>query len=270
MSPGKSWGWLILSLAISAPAHARVPKPLARIEAARGVVAVNLGSRGIRDTRLRVMRRTAYTLGVQGGAYWREQHVNALLRKESVTLDRMFNFAPLLLDAGQVQPPVIDVVEGAYRLDSDTTGESVVTTYRIEAPARLVSTAPNWRSWLITHFPPLTRVSRLLLPTTAKEQRVWKREVDRGWAAGVAEFNSVYDANLHALARDYLGMARFHLLAEQGVISVPALATGNLGIRVNGHQLEIGQRLFRLTMPARFTPSATWHPVPVPAQGDER
>lgn len=238
-------------------------RALRRVQEAKGVVSVSLGSQGIKDMRLRIMRRTAYTLGVQSGAHWREQQVNAILHRHAASLDKIFDFRPLLLDHGQVLPPVIDVVHGAIRLDSPTSGSSVVTTYRIEAPARLVSLPPNWRSWLILHFPPLTRVSRLLLPKTDAQKKVWAREAAKGWAVGIQEYNAAYAARLHSLERDYIGIVRYTILARQHIISVPQFATGNLGIQIHGHQLDIGQRLFRISWPSGFTPATHWHPVVV-------
>lgn len=254
--------------AMTSPVSHTVPiqppaRALRRVEEAKGVVAVGLGSRGIKNVRLRVMRQTAYTLGVQSGAHWREQQVNAILHKNAANLDKIFDFRPLLLDHGQVLPPVIDVVHGAIRLDSPTSGSSVVTTYRIEAPAKLVSTPPNWRSWIVLHFPPLTRVSRLLLPKTDAEKKVWAREVVKGWAVGVQEYNAAYAARLHSLERDYIGIVRYTILAQQHIISVPQFATGNLGIQIHGHQLDIGQRLFRISWPSGFTSATHWHPVAV-------
>lgn len=245
----------------------RIPRALRRIENEQGVVSVSLGTRGVKHMRARIMRRTAYTLGVQAGAHWREKEVDALMQQQAPLLTQIFAFRPLLLDHGQVLPPVIDVVHGATRLNSPTSGSSVITTYRIEAPARLVSTAPNWRSWLWLQFPRLTRVSRLLLPKNDSEQAIWKREAAKGWAVGIATYNAAFDARLHTLQRDYLGMVRFAILARQRVVSVPRFATGSLGIQVNGQRLNIGQRLFRITWPAGFTPSRSWNPVAV-SRGD--
>lgn len=244
-----------------------LPKLLRQVEDRQGVVAVNLGSHGIRSMRMRIMRKTAYTLGVQAGAYWREQQVNALLKQRAALLSQIFNMRPLLLDHGRVLPPVIDVVHGGVRLNSPVSGSSVVTTYRIEAPARLVSVPPNWRSWLWLSFPPLTRVSRLLLPQTDAEKALWKRAVAKGWDVGITLYNAAYEARLHALQRDYLGMVRFTILAQEHVVSLPRFATGSLGIQVNGHRLNIGQRLFRITWPTQFTPDGTWHPIAMPRAG---
>lgn len=251
------------ALAVARGALASTPEALSRIEQAKGVVAVDLGSNDIKLLQSRTMRRTAFTLGVQGGAHWRYQKIDRALTRESAQLDQIFNFAPLLLDNLRVLPPVIESVRGAVRLNSDIAGSSIMTAYRIEAPARLVSTPPSWRSYLIQDFPPLTRVSRLLLPRTRQQKRVWKQAVRKGWAVGVGEANAVFSSRLHELQRDYLGILRFHALAIQKMVSVPVLATGDLGIKVNGKSLSIGQKVFRITWPAHFERPAHWRVVGV-------
>ncbi len=231
---------------------------LSRILRGHGVVAVNMGAKGIKDLRLRVLRRTAFTVGVQAGAHWRYEEIDKTLRRNTRVLDRIFRFGPLLLDHGRVLPPVIASVRGGMRLDSARRGSSVIQNYRILKPARLVSMPPSWRSYLLRSFPPLSRISRLLLPKNRREWRVWRAAVRAGWAQGVREARAVYESELHTLTRDYVGMVRFHMLATQRIVSVPVLATGDLGIVVNGKRLAIGQRIFRITWPAHFTKPAGW------------
>ncbi len=231
---------------------------LSRILQGRGVVAVNMGAKGIKDLRLRVLRRTAFTVGVQAGAHWRYAQIDKTLARNARALDRIFHFGPLLLDHGRVLPPVIASIRGGVRLDSARRGSSVIQDYRILKPARLISMPPSWRSYLLRSFPPLSRISRLLLPKNDREWRVWRAAVRQGWAQGTREAVVVYESELHSLTRDYIGMVRFHVLATQKIVSVPVLATGNLGIVVNGKRLAIGQRIFRITWPAHFTKPAGW------------
>lgn len=257
-SPRLTWTVGLLMGLTMGSAWASLPATLARIEKGQGVVAINMGTQGIQDMRVRLLRRTAYTLGVQGGAHGRYQHIDTILNQHAATLDQIFNFGPLLLNNSRVLPPVMEVVHGAMRLSSTIKGSSVITAYRIEAPAQLVSLPPSWRSYLLQSFPPLSRVSRLLMPKNDREWRIWRHAVSRGWTQGIQEANAVYSSELHSLQRDYLGMLRFHMLVAQKMVSVPVLATGNLGITVNGRRLAIGQKIFQITWPAHFRRPHHW------------
>ena len=250
-------------LAMAAPAQGWAAShgegaALSRILQGRGVVAVNMGAKGIKDLRLRVLRRTAFTVGVQAGAHWQYARIDKTLMRNARALNGIFRFGPLLLDHGRVLPPVIASVRGGIRLDSARRGSSVIQDYQILKPARLVSMPPSWRSYLVRRFPPLSRISRLLLPKNSREWHVWRTAVRQGWAQGVREALAVYESELHSLTRDYIGIVRFHALARQKIVSVPELATGDLGIVVNGKRLAIGQRIFRITWPAHFTKPAGW------------
>ncbi len=216
-----------------------------------------------RATSLRydALKDVAYTLGVQTAVRWRYEAINAVLQANHVTLDRVFDFRPLLLHDGRVAPAVVERTDGAYRIVSPTEAHQTETTYTIEQEARVVSRSPDWRDYLVHSYPTFTRPDPAMLPRDATERRIWATAVASGWRAGVVQAERLFDTHLGRLRRDYLGMARFKLLALQGIVDVPLLAESRLGVVVNGRMLSVGERVFRIPPVTDFQPVRSWRPI---------
>lgn len=56
-------------------------------------------------------------------------------------------------------------------------------------------------------------------------------------------------------------MLRFWWLSQRGVVQAPILSTGEVGIRVEGRTLSVGERIFRLTDSGSFRMPKDWAPV---------
>lgn len=216
---------------------------------------------GSSAVRYEALREVAHTLGVQAGVRYRYDALNALLDSNRQTLDRLFDFRPLMLHDGRVAPPVIDEAAGAYRIASDTEASQVQASYSIEQDARLVSRAPDWRDYLVQHYPAFERPDEVMLPKALDERRVWSAAVTAGWWEGVAQAERLFDIHRARLKRDYLGMARFKRLALHGMVDVPLLAESPLGVVVHGRRLNIGERIFRITSTTDFRAVRHWRPV---------
>lgn len=216
-----------------------------------------------RATSLRfdALKDVAYTLGVQTAVRWRYEAINTVLQANRVTLDRVFDFRPLLLHDGRVAPAVVERTDGAYRIVSPTEARQTEATYTIEQEARVVSRSPDWRDYLIHSYPTFTRPDPAMLPRDATERRIWAAAVASGWRAGVVQAERLFDTHLARLRRDYLGMARFKLLALQGVVEVPLLAESHLGVVVNGRMLSVGERVFRIPPITDFRAVRNWRPI---------
>lgn len=216
---------------------------------------------GISTLRYETLREVAHTLGVQAGVRHRYEIINARLNEQRRSLDRLFDFRPLLLHDGRVAPPVIDRTGGAYRLASTVEAHQTQATYRIEREARLIARPPDWRDYLVHRYPAFTAPDDAVLPRNAAERRIWAVDAEAGFCAGVAQADALFDAHLARLRRDYLGMVQFTRLALQGVVEVPVLADSHLGIVVEGRMLSIGERLFRIPASIEFRPVQRWRPV---------
>ncbi len=207
------------------------------------------------------LREVAYTLGVQAGVRWRYEVIDTRLEATQHTLDRVWDFRPLLLHDGRVAPAVVDRSEGAYRIVGPTEARQTEATYSIEQEARLLSRPPDWRDYLLHRYPAFNRPDAAMLPKNADERRIWVAAVGGGFREGVTQADRLFEVHLARLRRDYLGMARFKQLVLQGIVEVPLLAESRLGVVVNGRMLSIGERVFRIPPFTDYQPVGHWKPI---------
>lgn len=193
-----------------------------------------------------VIKDAAYTLGVQAGVYWRNTNRLASLERYASLLDRIFNFTPLLLQ-GDVLPPVIIEAGAGLRIENNTTATSVIRQYKIISDARFVGTVPSWRSYLMNSYEKPENINPLVLPKNGEEQEIWNLNTQNGFHDGIKQADLVFETQLNALARDYRGIIRFTALSRQGIVSIPEISRGKCSIAVNGKQLTVGERIFRVS-----------------------
>ena len=210
----------------------------------------------VKTLRARMLTEAAGTVAFQKGVRRTYADLLAACHKRALALDRIFGFQALLLQ-GRVLPPVLRWIEAATTLESPDTARSVEAAYRIEQPARLVSRAPSWRDYLEQEFEAF-EPGKELLPRTSEEVAIWQEGVRRGWAEGCEQGRQLFALNLARLVADFRGMLRFNELAQQGMISLPGLSKGKLGIRVGNRSLHMNETVFRITVPAAFLPPEAW------------
>lgn len=208
--------------------------------------------------RKKAQHRAAFTLGVQGGAHWRYERIDKSLEARAHSLDRIYDFRPFLLSNDRVMPPVVVRTKRSFTLVNDTTAHASRATFKIVTPARIVTQPPSWRHYLIRHYKTLEKPNPVLLPRDSDERARWKRVVKEGWRVGVKQAKESFHEALAKLTRDFLGVARFRWLAREGVVSLPYLAKGDLGIRIKHNTLTVGGRVYRITAPARWQKEAKW------------
>ena len=210
----------------------------------------------VKTLRARMLTEAAGTVAFQKGVRRTYADLLAACHKRALALDRIFGFQALLLQ-GRVLPPVLRWIDAATTLESPDTARSVEAAYRIEQPARLVSRAPSWRDYLEQEFEAF-EPGKELLPRTSEEVALWQEGVRRGWAEGCEQGRQLFALNLARLVADFRGMLRFNELAQQGMISLPGLSKGKLGIRVGNRSLHMNETVFRITVPAAFLPPEAW------------
>lgn len=213
------------------------------------------------EIRLKAMRETAVTLGMQAGVRYRYNQINDELEYIALQLDEIFNFKPLLIGGGMLLPPIIDHVEGGFSLESNDLINQSDATYMLRKDARLVSTAPSWRDYLKQQFSVLDNVNKVMLPKDDEEKAFWQSAVLDGWNKGIQQADNVFTLNLNKLKRDYLGISTFHSLARQNIVAMPALAVGDMGVSINGRTMDVGQKIFRITRHAEFNNSTGWRVI---------
>ena len=105
----------------------------------------------------------------------------------------------------------------------------------------------------------LTPASLQLLPRDSNEQEIWRRAVAEGWQQGIRQADEIFEANSKRLERDYTGMIRYHKLALNNKITLPALAQSMLPINSKGDTMTVDEQLLRITrLPAFNTNMSQW------------
>jgi defect-in-organelle-trafficking protein DotC len=204
------------------------------------------------------LREAALALAIQNAVAAKTKSINEEVKRHASTLDEIYKFRALMLE-GVALPPVITEAGSSYAIS----GNSVVVTertYRINSPARLVTAPPTWREYLLHTYPATQSVNPALLPKNAKEKALWETAIDEGWQLGEERAVSVFQTNLNRLARDFKGMVTFRRLVAQGMVTMPHIATGNLGIRVGDHQLDVNQTVIRISGATKFMEAGKWTP----------
>lgn len=219
----------------------------------------------VKNARSNAVYEAAETYAAQTSYCQRASELKAWADSQATLLDASFNFTNLLLDGGRVIPPVIEQVDASYKQQGDDTAITAQTSWHILSPAKIVSTAPNWRSYLYVSCAAPLKPNPILMPgslkkTEAQDKALWTKGVKTGWSLGRRQANSAFDLGLNRMTRDYIGMLRFYSLNRRGVVSTPILARGNVGIRVEGQDLSVGETLFRLTGNATWNAPSQWKP----------
>lgn len=246
---------LALSLGVSLPALADEPEALKR--------ATELSREGEVEQsvefafRYRVQREAAIAYGAQIGYATRSEEVAKILDDAQATLDRVFNFQPLVID-GKVIPPVITRGDGVFAQDQRRRARTTDVVYRIVAPARISSAPPHWRQYLYPVLATPRTPPRALLPLDSHERDRWADWVRQGYGLGVRQADEVFDDGLARLRRDYAGMIRFKALVALGIVASPTLASGSRGVVIDGDEMRIDDVVWRITDDARFAASDRW------------
>lgn len=209
------------------------------------------------NLRSKILRESAHTLAFQAAVKWRYAKLLHAVEFRCHEIEKIFNFAPLLINS-RVLPPVIQWADKSTTVENSTYATSVDAQYRIISPARLVSTPPSWRDYLVFNFEALDAVSADVLPGTSKEKNIWKTAAAKGWEEGIEHANEIFTLNMDKLVSEYRGILRFKMLADKGIVSVPTLAEGHLGVRIGDNVLNVNQQTFRITVPAEFRAAELW------------
>jgi len=249
---------------IAAPASGSEPDPV-DLKALKDLSSVELAETLETEAqRLRpeAIREAGQVLGTQTAVRYRYAQIIAELRTHEASLDKIFNFTPLMMHKGRVVPPVIVASGHSLRIETPDQGSFTGASFRILKPAQLVSLAPDWRSYLLTaSLPAVQPVEPSLLPKNSAERLLWEAAVEEGWKLGLQHAENLFEVSLARLVRDIRGMIRFKALVAQGMVSLPQYAEGHLGIQVGADSLDVDQRVFRLILPSRFMDVDNWKPV---------
>ena len=208
--------------------------------------------------RPKAIREAARLVTFQTAMSWRYGQLVAETERYSAVMDTAFNFAPLMLTQGEalIMPPLLTRAGASTRIEDAGTATTAKMTYELLEPARYIAVVPNWREFLMADdFPAPEQPNPAVLPKTAEERAIWRTAVREAWAQGLAEADQLYADNVSRMARSYRGVMLYHLLTAQHLLSRVNTASADLGMRQsdNGSKLNIGQRVYRITLPSAFT-----------------
>ena len=204
------------------------------------------------------LREAAQLVTFQSAMAYRYKQLLAETERHCRILDTAFDFSPLLMtqDDALILPPVLTRAGASMRIDDTKTATTAQTSYELLAPARYVSTVPNWRTFLMADaFPAPEKPNPAVMPKNDKERLIWRAAVREAWAQGLSEADQLYADNVSRLVREYRGIMLYHLLSAQHLLSQVNTASASLGIKTsdNGNKLHIGQKVYRITAPSAFT-----------------
>lgn len=216
---------------------------------------------GIQKIRLQAIEESATTLGAQGGLAWQAVHLNEAIDQEANSLDHIFNFNSLLID-NKVLPPVLANSGPSTTSSGPNVIRSASASYYLISPAKIVTTAPNWRNYLEMNYQKPSPPDASLIPRDKNETAAWNYYLAQGWKQGVAQANSIFSANINRLKRDYNGMILYRKLLAQGMVSAPHMASADLGVTGDATHLRIGDSIYRITSNSSLQPNSNlWSPV---------
>lgn len=215
---------------------------------------------GINPIRLKALQETAMALGAKGALAWRAMHLNETLQAQANTLDQTYDFNQLLL-RHNVLPPVIVEATNDVTLANNDTIQLANKVYKLIKPARFVTTPPTWRTYLWLSFKKPDLPNKGLLPTTKAEADVWNAYLKLGWKNGLIQANSIFNANLSRLKRNYAGMVLYKKMAQEKMISQPTVAKANMGVTGNAKEMRVGDTVMRITSHSSLQTNANkWQP----------
>jgi defect in organelle trafficking protein DotC len=219
------------------------------------------GNNQINPIRLAAIRETATQLAATGALAWRSEQIDRSLAKQGTHLDTIFNFNRMILHKN-VLPPVVAEADNSLNLASSNSIRADAQTYKIISPARFVTTPPTWRDYLWMSYPKPSLPPHSLLPKNKAEAIAWNTYFKQGWTDGLQQANSIFDANLNRLKRDYSGMIIYRKLLDENIVSAPYVAQTHLGVTGDKNEIRINDRVIRITNPSKLnTNSKKWIPV---------
>lgn len=272
---GDSWG---SAPKVEAGAGAKAPAldelMADRVKAGEGPAAAG----DVAPLRAEQIQEAAASLGARAGLASRAEELARAVRSREKVYDTMFNFEALMLDIDKDEsdakapaffnrekaererrraflvPAVITEGGPADSYPADDELRIADHMYKIESKAYLSPVAPNWRTYMLSAYDAVQWPHASLLPKTSAEKALWDKWARQGWSEGVKQADQMFEANSARLRRDFVGMARFHKLWAQGMITRPKVARANLGVTGGGNEMRTGDSIRRITEHSSLNP----------------
>ncbi|MCX8796205.1 type IV secretory system conjugative DNA transfer family protein [Vibrio parahaemolyticus] len=229
--------------------------------------------------RQKAQRDAALSLGAQYGYYAYMDALKKNIREKSDYLDSVFDFNTLMkltsdgYDELYLLPPVIAEIDNSIKLSDDAKTITLADKDWLELrEARLVTSAPNWRQYLL--FDREVEISsppNVLLPKSIMEEKLWKEWVSQGWESGKAQADREMARRAESLGRDYNGMWRFYRLSLINKSKKPIVVSSYQEVVGTETHMREGERVIKLQVGAGFnTNPEQWDALILDSRGSYR
>ena len=208
----------------------------------------------VSEMRKAALIEVATNLGTTNGLQFKMEEKQKEINENADKLDAMFDFTTLTIENG-VMAPVL--VEGQANYAQNSPDEITVSDkiYKIVAPAKFVSSYPDWRHYLLFKYPANELPPNSFLPQNDGEKLIWDAAVKTGWDRGVRQAEEIYQASYNRMVRDFMGMRLYKILLAQGLITPTLVAGQNLGVTGGGKEMSINHQVFRITDHSALNPN---------------
>ncbi len=219
------------------------------------------------DLRKDAQKEAALSFGARGGLARRNFYIMERLKSHEPTLDKVFDFRQLLIQAPSglmIEPPIIREADDALTIKPDGIEAAVADRiYNISKQAKIVTAPRNWRHYLVQDWTNVPPPPRVLWPKNAAEQASWDGWIEQGWKEGYSQADQMFEANINRLVADFSGMIRYRMLVTQGMVSKPYAMHEDRGVTGQPQkEMRIGDRALRITGPSQFQIRAdSWKPA---------
>ncbi len=197
------------------------------------------------------MKEAALSYGMRAGLAWESRNVNKAVMDRSVELAATYDFDRVLIKGphgSKLLPPIISEADKSW--ESQDAGKTLRVSdkvYEIIEQTRFAAVAPMWQTYLVRDYKTPEPPPDALLPKDGDERRAWAEAVKEGWELGRAQSQSIFQADLDRLERDFSGMVRYKALLEEGKVSPPVLADASMGTTGSGQDMRVNDRAVRIT-----------------------
>ena len=218
------------------------------------------------DIRAEALREGAISYGARAGLAWRTYEIRQHLNNTARHLDKVYNFANLLIPAPSgflIEPPIISQSLNAMLIEGDGMQAAVTDKiYSIVHNAKIVSTARTWRSYLEREWGETPPPPDILRPQDEDERKLWEQLVTIGWQEGVNQANEIFQDDLNLLNAEFTGMVRYRTLLAQNMVSPPHALQLDRGVTGSANQMRVGDRAVQITgVSELITGPSEWQPA---------
>ncbi len=218
------------------------------------------------DIRKEALKEAALSYGARGGLAARTYEIRRELDTRASYMDKVFDFRQLLIAAPSglmIEPPVISESLNALIIEGDGQTAAVSDSiYNINANAKIVSAARNWRQYLERDWGSVDDPPEILRPKDKIEREYWRELVEQGWREGYSQADEIFEQDLNMMVADYNGMIRYRQLLTQGMVSPPFALQVDRGVTGGGNLMRVGDRAVKITgQPQLITGHEQWLPA---------